>query len=172
MSDQRDIRYRKIKIAKNGKVHLVYDEPVQGGGWDKHAVTYTDQPLPKFQKALNKMAEHLVEICQIESGYAKDMIVMGVTISYTDAGVMGLSIIAKKVLANKLVVPINSPHLPEQSHSDDAAEFPILSEACISALGKVIGQAEGYRLGDRAQLGMFPGDGDQKTPVDADQEAS
>ena len=156
MGKKKEIRYNKIKIEDTGKVRLHFDLP-QGEGYDRHEVLYKDAPLPELQKSLDTLAIHVAEICELPKEYAENMVIIGITLSHSKTNIMGCTITAKKTLANKRVVLINSPHLPEEPYSETGDQSAVLSVKCVKGIKLVIKQAESYRTGNRAQADMFNG---------------
>jgi hypothetical protein len=146
------IRYTKIKLTDKGtKVHLAWEEG-DTTPRDERTLTSADDPRPELRERLADLVPGVLEICELPEDYRRGMSVSGVSLSYSDDGVMGATIIASKSLETARA-PLNlvTPHLPVAPYSESDIEAPVLPPHVVDALAALEDEANLYRDGDRAQ---------------------
>lgn len=157
-----EIRFKKIKVDKTGKVILNYDEIIRDDHVNEYTMKCADKPRPQFQKALNGLRRHVAEICELNippnlahPNEVANIEVRGVSLSWTD-DIMGVVITALKTLRNSnSPLVLNTPHLPEEPYSEGGDESMCLTSECVDAIRNLIDEAHRYLEGDRQQLDLF-----------------
>lgn len=71
------MRIRKVRITKENKVSMVYEKKTRNGGWDEYSLTCSEEARPGFYKAIENLAPHVVEICELPKDYLKRIRVRG-----------------------------------------------------------------------------------------------
>jgi len=149
---------RKIKrvrvSAKDNKVDIEYEERNQHGKWDEFKMRCEESPLPSFNKALQALTTHVVQLCELPKDATDRLFVRGLTLAYTGQDShpqMGVSIIAQLKLKNA-DSPLNvlTPHKIEGSPAPKRR----LSDDCLKAVNAVIDETTKYIDGERAQTSM------------------
>ncbi len=151
------MRFTKIKYDGR-RISLNYEKLRTDAEPDKFFLESNEKPLPSFNAALQKLKEHIVEICEFEHKYMSSIEVRSVTFSYGgENDTMGATITGLKTLgtANAPLV-INTPHLPEEDYSGNNPGAHILTMYCVNDLKALTEEAQRYLDGEREQESMFP----------------
>jgi hypothetical protein len=160
-----NLRWKKIKRDSVNRVHLEYEQR-NGKTWDEHMMTSADEPAKAFPEAMNALAEHVLDICELPAEWLNRIRVSGVSFSYGgDAEVRGATLIATRRLDHANPMNLITPHKPEDSYSGNEVEpETLLSPACVRALDALCEAAQAYLNGERAQLAL-PGMMDAMRPL-------
>lgn len=152
------MRIKKVKITNEKKVSMVYEKQSKTGVWDEYSFTCSEDARPEFHQAMNKLALHVIEMCELPDTYLTKITVCGVSFSYAgEKQVMGATISAQMSLDYSYQnLNLNTPHKASDSYSDNPPdEMQILSSQCISDLRSLQEECVAYINGDRAQATMF-----------------
>jgi hypothetical protein len=152
------VQRRITKVKYDGeRVAIAYDEVKLGGAADHYTLDCDDAPAPGFTRALQKLAKHILELCELAEEYGQGLTVRGVSFSYSgEHGVMGAVVTALKTLqmvSSPLV--LNTPHQTEAPVSDSGDPSVCMTSAFAKDLQAVQVQAERYIDGKRAQVSLF-----------------
>lgn len=148
----------KVKYAK-GRVQIDFQKTsAETGTADEYTIKCCDEPAASFGKALNALAIHVAEICEMPdpAAWADDLTVRGASFSWTN-DVMGAVITALKSLEHaRSPMTVNTPHKPEVPYSqgDPDAEDFCLTGGCAKALHTLLKEAGKYLDGRRAQMAL------------------
>lgn len=158
-------RIGKVKMNKEKRVTMEYEEKNMRGQWDQYSFSCSDAPRPEFEQALASLAEHVVTLCELPEDYTHRITVKSVSFSYGgEAEVMGAVISAGMKLENSnQPLNLNTPHKASESYSAGPAdENQLLPGKCVKALDRLQDECMRYIMGDRAQMQLFgPDDADQ-----------
>lgn len=165
-----EIRFDKIKHDKDGKIHIEYSRLTPAGSWDELMFRSSDEPRPEFKEALDALAVHVVEMCEMPEFDHEDhkYTIRNVSFSYGGENeVMGVTITALRSLdgSNSPLV-LNTPHFiaePYNEGGDDS--MGILSSYCNAALKTLKAEAQLYLDGHRKQMDLFASDQNSDTLV-------
>lgn len=152
-------RIKKAKVTTEGKIALVFDQKAKEGGWDEYSMTCSELPRPEFHTAMQALAVHVVEMCELPEEYLERIKVRGVSFSYGgEAEVMGATISAEMLLNMSTVnLNLNTPHKASDFYSENGGdERQLLSGDCVDALLALQRECEEYIKGNRAQTNLFP----------------
>ena len=150
-------RFKKIKISRDSKVSLTYEQKCQGS-WDEYVVNCSERPNSSFRGALAALIPYVVEMCELPQSYEPRVTVGSVSFSYGgEKEVMGATISASMALDNSnCPLNLNTPHKASESYTDSEGDpKALLSEECVVVLDELSYQAQRYLDGDREQLGLF-----------------
>lgn len=155
------MRIRKVKITKYNQIHMVYD--AGPGNGDEYQFTCRDKARPEFYSALEAMAEHVIEMCELPDRYLDRITVRGVSYSYGgENDTMGATISAAMELEESYQ-PLNlvTPHKASSMYNPDTPDDDrqLLTGDCIAALETLRDECELYIKGERAQGSLFPVEG-------------
>jgi hypothetical protein len=151
------LRFKKIKLAKDDKIHLEYDVERDTGKNDEYSVTCTDAPEQAFYLAMDALAVHVIEMCELNEDDLGLITVKGVSFSHKD-GVMGAVITAQKTLLKSATpLNLNTPHKPSEPYNEGQlpGDADLLSTECQDALKRLCIQAQRYIDGHRAQMSLL-----------------
>jgi len=152
-------RIKKVKLTKDEKIHMAYEKRTKTGiGWDEYSFTCSDAPRPEFYTAMQALATHVVEMCELPEDYVSRIQVRGVSFSYGgEKEVMGATISAQmKLYDSNCDLNLNTPHKASESYSDmPADEMQLLSDECVEALYTLCNECDLYIGGERAQGQLF-----------------
>lgn len=151
------MRFQKIKVTKEGKIHIEYEIENSKDGMDEFSMTCSDEPKPEFTSALKDLAQDVLDMCELPEEYITRVIVTGVSFSYGgETEVMGATLIAQMKL-HKSNVNLNliTPHKIEEFYSDQGDPAQLLGEECVGRIKELIDQAGDYVRGIRAQGQLF-----------------
>lgn len=154
------IRIKKVKVTSDNKIKVIYEQRNKtNDGWDEYSFTCSDPPRPEFYKALNALAPHVIEMCELPEDYVDRIKVRGVTFDYSGQNeVMGAVIIAQMELDKSYTkLNLNTPHKARAPYSEFSPPDPmqLLSDECIQALENLCDEVELYIKGERAQMNLF-----------------
>jgi len=152
------MRFKKIKLTNDDKIHITYEKPNKKGGWDDFSFNCVDEALPEFYGALGALAEDVVEMCELSPENESRITVRGVSISFAgEAEVMGATISASKALIHSnSPLQLNTPHKIEEPYNEGPGDDnALLSGQCARRLYLLFEQARRYVDGDRAQADLF-----------------
>lgn len=152
------MRIKKVKITSDDKVAVSYDQQSKTGSWDEYSFTCSEKARPEFYEALNALAPHVIEMCELPEDYLSRIKVRGVAFSYGgEKQVMGATIIAQmELFYSNTDLNINTPHKASDSYNDQPAdENQLLTDECIDALDVLCDEVKLYIQGERAQLRLF-----------------
>lgn len=155
------MRITKVR-SKDGETIITWEQETASKRTEKHSIESLDEPLPAFKEALAKLAEHVVDICELNKEDVPRVSVSGISLSWTQISkeeyAMGVTIIAAKTLL-KSNCPLNivTPHKFDifPSGKDMGDEKQILSDKCLVAVRNVLERAKEYVRGDRLQTNLF-----------------
>lgn len=152
------MRLKKVKVTNENKIHMIYEDQNKKADWDEFSFTCSDQPLPSFHTALQGLAPHVLDICELPAEYLKRIIVRSVSIAYGgEKEVMGASISASMELNNSnCALNLNTPYKASDSYSEgDGDPKQLLSGKCVEALFWLFDECKLYIRGERAQTDLF-----------------
>jgi len=151
------MRFKKIKITNDDKIHIAYERQNSRGGWNEFTLTCAEEPYPDFYQAMNALAADVVEICELPESYVERITMRGVSISHSgDAEVMGATITAQMRLEHSNVpLNLNTPHKIEEPYGDNVDHNALLPGNCAMHLYLLFEQARKYVDGDRPQQDLF-----------------
>ena len=153
------IRFKKIKITSDDKIHLEYEKMNENGDWDTHTMTSSQLARPEFYHALDNLIPRVVDICELpdEDHLQHAYTMKGVSFSYGgDEDVMGATITATRSLdESNAPLVLNTPHKPSESYSGGDDELNLLPYDCVKDLRLLCDCAEDYLAGKRAQASLF-----------------
>lgn len=137
----------KLKI-KDNEVFLKYQ--VTGSGFPETVtLESTEPPRKELRDALQKMVDHVVDLCELPPSWREDMTVRSVTVTHND--VDGLVITALRDLDNSNApMVVNTPHFT-RSGRDENQEPGIYSCDCGRDLDELERLALEYADGRRQQ---------------------
>jgi hypothetical protein len=134
---------------------MVYEKQSNMGVWDEYSLSCSEAAKPSFYEALEKLAAHVVEMCELPEEYEDRIKVKGVSFSYGGENeVMGATISAQMELENSYQnLNINTPHKASDMYAPNAEpdEMQLLTSDCIEDLEKLQDECRAYIKGDRAQ---------------------
>lgn len=152
------IRIKKAKITAEKKISMIYEKRSKTGSWDEYSFTCSEEARPEFYKAMEKLAKHVIEMCELPEDYFSKITVRGVSFSYGGPDeTMGATISAAMALEKSYPnLNLNTPHKASEMYSDSPADpMQLLSAECIEDLTVLLEECEYYIEGDRAQGSMF-----------------
>jgi hypothetical protein len=152
------MRIKKAKVNKDEKITVIYEQQSKTGLWDEYSFTCSEKARPEFYRAMNSLAPHVIEMCELPENYLDRIEVRGVSFSYGgDKQVMGATITAQMKLENSNCnLNLNTPHKASDSYSDSPAdEMQLLTTDCISDLDALCKEVELYIKGEREQGRLF-----------------
>lgn len=148
------MRILKVKVTKNNKIMMVWEEPTKQGTYDEYQMTCSDEARPEFYVKLQALGVHALEMLELPENYLDRIKVKGVSFSYGgDMEVMGATIITQMELLNSNQdLNLNTPHKASAPYSEGPAdEKQLLTGDCVEALLELIEECKAYVSGDRAQ---------------------
>ncbi len=150
---------RLRKLSWDGHRLLVRWEQARAGEWDEYELHCGQVPLPDLLTALQALTASVSKICELEPKYCGEGFALrGVSISYTEADVMGATITALKYLKTaRAPLVLNTPHLMAEPMSE-TDEAPLLPAETVEAIAALELEAWRYVAGERAQGDLFAGE--------------
>ncbi len=151
MSKKHEIKVTKVRISKEN-VTIEYNEITEDGTREVN-FSSEDKPQQSFQKAVDDLRRHVIEICELPGDYHNDLSINSISLKYQgDKNTMGCVISAKKELLHSQT-PFNI-QTPYKIMNDTGVELqgdPLyyLTDECIQAIGSVTGEAKLYLDGNR-----------------------
>jgi hypothetical protein len=152
------VRIKKAKLSPMNKVTIMYEQKSTTGAWDDYSFTCSEKPRLEFNQALEALAPHVVEMCELPDSYLNRIEVRGVSFSYGgDKEVMGATISASmKLDKSNQNLNLNTPHKASDSYNEYPADpKQLLSDGCVDALDEFISEVSAYIRGERAQGKLF-----------------
>lgn len=152
------MRILKVKVTKDNKIMMVWEEPTKQGTYDKYQMTCSDEARPEFYVKLQALGVHALEMLELPENYLSRIKVKGVSFSYGgEKEVMGATIITSMELMNSNCdLNLNTPHKASEPYSDGPAdEKQLLTADCVMTLLELIEECKAYISGDRAQGKLF-----------------
>ncbi len=149
-------RIRKIKLSDE-KVKIEYEILAGDKIKEEYSLTSIDKPLPSFSKAMQVLAQSVVEICELPDIDINHITVYGVSFSYGgEKQVMGAVITAQKKL-KKTDAPLNlnTPHKTEDFYGETGNASQLLDDLTVDKLYAVMEEAKKYIDGERKQGDLF-----------------
>jgi hypothetical protein len=135
-------------------------------GGDAYAVTFHDNPLPSFDRALAALAAHVCSLCELPAKDAEKIEPTGITLrDLGEDNERGLITAKKKIRKGKRVFNIATPLLalwPGKDAEEKGSDS--MDDEQAKAISKFAAEVKKYVLGERAQgklaLEEDKGDGD------------
>jgi hypothetical protein len=120
---------------------------------DSYAVTFHENPLPSFMKALEALPPHVADLCDMPDKDVEKITATGVTIRPLGEDNSQALIVARKTIRKgKRVFNISTPLLPMYSAKDaEKKGSDCMTEDQARAIMKVATEARKYIRGERAQ---------------------
>lgn len=151
---------RVTKVNYNGeRVKIEYEQTNPNTlGIDSYTMEASDEPTVSFKEALESLREHVANICEFDTHYAKAINPRGVSVSWNRGD---NEIVSATVFAIRSVTQTHSPfniHTPTVQFAKKLEEFPSL-KIYLEAIETLLTQAREYLSGERAQIEL-PFDGD------------
>lgn len=145
--------FKKIRY-KDNQVTLTYEDETPHGN-DKYSMESLDEPAPVFKRALQNLAQHVIDICELSDEAPESFTVLGVSLSDTE-GISGVTITALKELAHSNApLVLNTPHKPFEPYTEGVEDPNCLTDDQIEAVEILIEAARDYLRGKRAQGDLF-----------------
>lgn len=151
------MRIEKVKITKYNQIHMKYTQGANNQ--DEYSFTCSEKARPEFYEALEALAEHVIEICELPKDYLGRIKVRGVSYSYGgEAEVMG-AVISASMELKESYQPLNltTPHKASAMYNPETPDddMQLLTGDCIDALEALQAECEAYIKGNRAQGSLF-----------------
>lgn len=120
---------------------------------DAYDVTFHDNPLPSFDKALAALAAHVASLCELPAKEADKITPTGITLRpLGDDNAMALITAGKKIRKGKRVFNMSTPLLSMYpAGGDDAKAGDAMDADEAKAIEKFASEAKKYICGERAQ---------------------
>jgi len=137
---------------KTGRLALAWEFPsATEGEWDEFSFSRKVKPHPDLLGALQALAPHVVEICELEDLQEPAIEVRSVTYTWAH-DVMGAVITALRQLQNSPApLVLNTPHKPSAPYGDEEGDpAQLLSEPTVLALRRLANEAREFLGGKRA----------------------
>ncbi len=151
------MRVNKIKVTKEGRIQMEYEDFNSKGTTDEFTFLCCDEPKPSFHKALDDLGQDVIEMCELPAEYLSRIRISGLSLSHGGENkTMGAVIVAQMIL-HKSNVPLNlnTPHKTEDFYGETGDEAQLLSAGCQKRIRIMIEEAEDYIKGIRAQQNLF-----------------
>lgn len=145
-------RLLKFKY-KPGEILVKYEQSNNSTGVnDTITLESGEEPTGELLQALQQMADHAVEICELPLSMKSGLTVRSITCTYTN-DVQGLVITTLRELDNsKSPMVINTPHFTREPYSEtDEDEMNLFSFECADDLDTLEKLVFSYINGERAQ---------------------
>lgn len=144
-------RIIKVKVKKGEWTIRWQKKNEAAETYDTYEVTSKDLPLEDLPKRLQVMANHVTEICDLPEGATKNIVVSGITESYTDENRYLIITAVRALSKSKAPMLINTPARPLYPEGDQDETF-CMSKECFEDLLAVENEAMKYIRGERAQM--------------------
>ena len=148
-------RLLKLKLgAKTNDVFIRYDQENRSSVTrDEFSIKSNEPPKAELRTALDTMAEHVIEICELPEDMKELLLVLGVSVSYNDDNIQGLIITCQRALKHSNTpMIINTPNFSREPYSETAdPDVNVFSAECAESLDDLEEKAFAYVDGDRAQ---------------------
>jgi hypothetical protein len=151
------MRFKKIKMTKEGKIQMEYEIKNQKGGMDEFSFSCFEEPKPSFIEALKDLAQDALDICELPDDYLSRIRISGISLSYGGENeTMGCIITAQMILyKSNAALNLNTPHKIEEFYGETGDESQLLSKSCVGRIKTLIDEAGKYAKGIRAQGNLF-----------------
>jgi hypothetical protein len=151
------MRFKKIKLTKEGKVQAEYEVKNQKGTTDEYSFSCADEPKPSFQKAMDDLCQDVLEMCELPRDYLNRIHVSGISLSFGGENeTMGAVIIAQMILEKSNVsLNLNTPHKTTDYYGETGDPQQLLNPECVIRIETLIVEASDYVKGIRAQANLF-----------------
>jgi hypothetical protein len=151
------MRFKKIKMTKEGKVQAEYEMKNAKGTMDEYSFSCGDEPKASFRKAMDELAQDVIEICELPEDYLSRIRVSGVSLSWGGENeTMGAVIIASMMLEKSNVnLNLNTPHKTGDFYGETGDPEQLLNPDCVIRIETLIAEASDYVKGIRAQANLF-----------------
>ena len=156
MSERRLLKFKYgFSGEESSRKCLVKFEQQRGDGeYDAFTFECNNEPHPDLNTKLQDMAEHLIQICELDHEHM--VIVKSVTVTHKDMDfgtVRGLVISGTRTLATcNAPMCINSPHKTDVPYAEDQdPDDNNLTCACLDALDELEKEVFAYVDGKRSQ---------------------
>lgn len=138
----------------------IFIEWVQG--IDVYKVTFHENPLASFTKAITALAAHVCSLCEFPDKDEAKITPSGITVTENGDNNLALIVASKRIKKGKRVFNITTPLLSMYPDKENKATDCMAAEEA-RAIEKVITEAKKYLDGDRAQgIIKFEDDKDEK----------
>lgn len=108
---------------------------------------------PDFDKAMQALVPHVLNVLQLPETYAENMEVSGISLSCNDTQGEGAVVTCTKTLGGiGAPLVLNTPHLHEDPEMTGSSKMPDDMRIAINAIEK---EAKNFLNGKSAQLEMF-----------------
>lgn len=151
-------RICKIKISKENRVEINYQQKSQSGEWNDYSMSCVEKGEPGLYTSLDELRQDVIEMCEQPDHYIDRITVKSVSFSYGgEKEVMGATIsAAMTLLHSNCPLNMNTPHKASESYNDYEADVnQLLSGDCVERLWALQKAAERYVDGVRAQGSLF-----------------
>lgn len=150
-------RIEKVKLTDE-QVEIHYTVLRKGTIRDEFMVISKDRPIPQFRGAMQAFDTYVERLCEFTKKQEPEITVTGISISYSDKGLPGVVVTAKKEIAGcNAPFCFNTPHVQEAAEETETS----LDATATTKLAEVIKQAQMYLDGERLQ-GELPFKKDDK----------
>lgn len=139
-----EIEVRKVRNKRTS----IYLEWMNGG--DLFQVTFHDNPLPSFYKALEGLNEHVCTLCEFPARDAEKISATGITISEKGDNCLALVVARKAIKKGKRIFNVSTPILAMYPDAENETA-DCMEKGTAAAIEKVIKEAKKYIGGARAQ---------------------
>jgi hypothetical protein len=156
------MKIHKVRYSSKAGVTIDYEAENQSKpGTTDHITLCSQEPArEEFEKALEALKPHLLEMLELPEGYGSGLTVSGATFTHKNEAVK-VVIVGKKVLSGtnspfNIITPAKPMIVKEESASDD-----LVTDECREALNNLIAEAKLYAKGERLQQTLnLEGDGE------------
>lgn len=151
------MRKRVLKFRYNpgdGKIFIKYECPSSASSVsDVFTMESCEAPVQELKDALQKMRDHVIDICEFPPPMNSGITIRGVTITYNDDDIQGLVITALRGLTySNAPLIVNTPHFTREPYSEGAdPDMNVFSTECAEDLDGLERLAFLYVGGQRAQ---------------------
>lgn len=150
-------RVRKIKVDKQGKISIDWEVRPEGlSTWDEYHMKCSDLARPEFYNALVDLRQDVLTLLEYPKTWLDDILVKGVSFSYSDDGVKGAVISGQRTLQySASPANFNTPHKPYEMYNENAVDTDgiiVMPEEIQERLDVLDNEANKYIDGDRAQM--------------------
>lgn len=151
------MRFKKIKLTKEGKVQAEYEVKNEKDTTDEFSFSCSDEPKSSFKRAMADLAQDVIEICELPADYLGRIRVSGVSLSWGGENeTMGVVIIGSMMLEQSTgSLNLNTPHKIGEYYGETGDPQQLLNPDCVTRIETLIAEAEDYVKGIRAQANLF-----------------
>lgn len=133
-------------------------------GEDEYGVTFHENPLPSFTKAIAALVPHVCSLCELPERDADKIEATGITMTPNGENTLALITAKKRVKKAGRVFNIATPLLPMYADEENK-KADRMEPAEAKAIEKVATEARKYIAGERAQGRInFGADDEPKKP--------